>query len=153
MSRTRTAQSQYPVKPLARLVRATALGMVLTASAAHAAPVRIDIPAQSLASALTSLGAQSNLQIVFNQSQVQNLRAPGVRGEMEPAQALERLLQGTGIKYQVEGSRVTLLGADSASGDTLNLSAQVITGSVEGEDSYVPRTSKGSPQNSEKIVR
>ncbi|MDL2424745.1 TonB-dependent receptor plug domain-containing protein, partial [Pseudomonas sp. BAgro211] len=39
------------------------------------------------------------------------------------------------------GSRVTLLGADSASGDTLNMSAQVITGTVEGEDSYVPRTS------------
>ncbi|WP_447748788.1 TonB-dependent siderophore receptor [Pseudomonas nicosulfuronedens] len=142
MSRTRYAQqSQHPVKPLARLVRATALGMVLAASAVEAAPVRIDIPAQSLASALTSLGAQSNLQIVFNQTQIQNLRAPGVRGEMEPTQALERLLQGTGIKYQVEGSRVTLLGADSASGDTLNLSAQVITGAIEGEDSYVPRTS------------
>ncbi len=142
MSRTRNAlQSRHPVKPLARLVRATALGMVLTATAVEAAPVRIDIPAQSLASALTSLGAQSNLQIVFNQTQVQNLRAPGVRGEMEPTAALERLLQGTGIKYQVEGSRVTLLGADAASGDTLNLSAQVITGAIEGEDSYVPRTS------------
>ena len=71
MSRTRNAlQSRHPVKPLARLVRATALGMVLTATAVEAAPVRIDIPAQSLASALTSLGAQSNLQIVFNQTQV-----------------------------------------------------------------------------------
>lgn len=142
MSRTRSApQSQHPVKPLARLVRATALGMVLAATAVEAAPVRIDIPAQSLASALTTLGAQSNLQIVFNQTQVQNLRSAGVRGEMEPTQALERLLQGTGIKYQVDGSRVTLLGADATSSDTLNMSAQTITGTVEGEDSYVPRTS------------
>ena len=153
MSRTRYVQhSQHPVKPLARLVRATALGMVLTATAAYAAPVRIDIPAQSLASALTSLGAQSNLQIVFNQSQVQNLRAPGVRGEMEPAQALERLLQGTGIKYQVEGSRVTLLGADASAGDTLNLSSQTITGAIEGETSYVPRTSDSASKTNTSLL-
>lgn len=141
MSRTRSApQSRHPVKPLARLVRATAFGIVLAATAVEAAPVRIDIPAQSLASALTTLGTQSNLQIVFNQAQVQNLRSAGVRGEMEPTQALEQLLQGTGIKYQVEGSRVTLLGANASNGDTLSMAPQVIRGTVEGEDSYVPRT-------------
>lgn len=153
MSRTRSAlQSQHPVKPLARLVRATALGMVLTATAVEAAPVRIDIPAQSLASALTSLGAQSNLQIVFNQTQVQRLRAPSVRGEMEPTQALERLLQGTGIKYQVEGSRVTLLGADASAGDTLNLASQTITGAIEGETSYVPRTSDSASKTNTPLL-
>ncbi|KWR75942.1 TonB-dependent siderophore receptor [Pseudomonas citronellolis] len=127
--------------PLARLVGAAALGLTLSATSAFAAPVRIDIPAQPLASALTNLGSQAHLQIIFNQAQVQNLRSPGVHGEMEPARALEQLLRGTGIRYQVDGSRVTLLGADAAGNDTLAMPAQVVTAAPEGTDSYVPRTS------------
>ncbi|MPT39213.1 MAG: TonB-dependent siderophore receptor [Achromobacter sp.] len=127
--------------PLARLVGAAALSLTLNATSAFAAPVRIDIPAQPLASALTNLGSQAHLQIIFNQAQVQNLRSPGVHGEMEPARALEQLLRGTGIRYQVDGSRVTLLGADAAGNDTLAMPAQVVTAAPEGTDSYVPRTS------------
>ncbi|WP_167361021.1 STN domain-containing protein [Pseudomonas citronellolis] len=112
--------------PLARLVGAAALGLSLSATSVFAAPVRIDIPAQPLASALTNLGSQAHLQIIFNQAQVQNLRSPGVHGEMEPARALEQLLRGTGIRYQVDGSRVTLLGADAAGNDTLAMPAQVV---------------------------
>ncbi|KAF1072453.1 MAG: Ferrichrome outer membrane transporter/phage receptor [Pseudomonas citronellolis] len=150
MKRNRPAlYPKRPLSPLARLVGAAALGLTLSA---FAAPVRIDIPAQPLASALTDLGSQAHLQIVFNQAQVQNLRSGGVHGQMEPAQALESLLKGTGIRYQIDGNRVTLLGANAGTSDALAMPAQTIVAAPEGQDSYVPLTSNSASKTGASLL-
>jgi len=154
MNRNRTTLHPKPNR-LALLVRVAALGLTLTATGVIAAPVRIDIPAQSLGSALTSLGKQSNLQIVFTPDQVQNLRSAGFSGETEPTQALASLLKGTGIQYQVDGSRVILLAATTDSAGTLNVPAQIISGRAdvaEGHDSYVPKYTKSASKTDTPIV-
>ncbi|MBO3276513.1 TonB-dependent siderophore receptor [Pseudomonas schmalbachii] len=101
---------------LRRCVTAAALGLALTAAMpGQAEPVQLNIPAQSLASALTALGEQANLQIVYGQDTVRGIRSRGVSGRMEPEEALRRLLEGTPISYQVDGNSVTLgSGDDSA---------------------------------------
>ncbi|UXZ99136.1 TonB-dependent siderophore receptor [Pseudomonas phytophila] len=136
------------------LISSAALGLALTATNAIAAPVRIDIPAQPLGSALISLGTQSDLQIVFNPDQLQNLRSPELHGEIEPTQALNSLLRGTGIQYQIEGSRVTLLAAAPTSGP-LTMPDQIISGRAavpEGYESYVPKTSNSASKTNTPLI-
>ncbi|WP_455925903.1 TonB-dependent siderophore receptor [Pseudomonas putida] len=144
----------YRASRLALLISGAALGLAMTATGAMAAPVRIDIAAQPLGAALTSLGAQSNLQILFNPSQLQNLRSPELHGDLEPTQALNSLLRGTGIQYQIDGRRVTLLAPGSADG-ALTIPDQVITGRAveqEGYDSYVPKTTSSASKTNTPLI-
>ncbi len=152
IGKSKTRHLKQPTR-LAMLISCTALGLALTATHAFAAPVRIDIAAQSLGSALLSLGAQSDLQIVFNPAQLQNLRSPELHGEIEPTQALNSLLRGTGIQYQVEGNRVTLLAA-AASG-AVTIPDQIISGRAlapEGYDSYVPKTTNSASKTNTPLI-
>lgn len=55
------------------------------------------IPAQSLSSALTEFGKQSGLQIVVDPAAVYGRTSNGVSGPMMGEEALQRLLDGTGI--------------------------------------------------------
>lgn len=143
--------SANTLKPLARLVRATAFGLALGASAPLLAePVHIDLPAQPLASALTSLGAQTELQILFNPAQLSRLRSNAVVGEMEALQALDALLEGTGVRYQLDGNRVSLF--TSAGDNALALPEQVIEGRSEGQNSFVPKTSNSASKTNTSIL-
>ena len=138
--------------PLARLVRAAAFGLALSASMPLLAePVSIDLPAQPLASALTSLGAQTNLQILFNPAQLASLRSPALRGEMEPLQALDSLLKGTNVRYQVDGNRISLI-ASSTDDQAVSLPAQTIEGRIEGQSSFVPKTSNTASKTNTPLV-
>nr|WP_122667466.1 TonB-dependent siderophore receptor [Pseudomonas viridiflava] len=154
MGKSKPPTLKHPTSHLAMLISSAALGLALTATNAIAAPVRIDIPAQPLGSALISLGTQSDLQIVFNPDQLQNLRSPELHGEIEPTQALNSLLRGTGIQYQIEGSRVTLLAAAPTSGP-LTMPDQIISGRAavpEGYESYVPKTSNSASKTNTPLI-
>lgn len=154
IGKSKTPTLKHPTSHLAMLISSAALGLALTATNAIAAPVRIDIPAQPLGSALISLGTQSDLQIVFNPDQLQNLRSPELHGEIEPTQALNSLLRGTGIQYQIEGSRVTLLAAAPTSGP-LTMPDQIISGRAavpEGYESYVPKTSNSASKTNTPLI-
>jgi len=68
-----------------------------------------NIPAQSLAGALTQFGVQSGMQVSVRGDVVEGLDTSGVNGLMTPELALRRLLAGTGIVYEVtDGDTVTL---------------------------------------------
>lgn len=148
----RSFSASHRKKPLAAIIRAAAIGLTLSATGAMAAPVSIDVPAQPLASALTNLGAQTDLQILFNQAQVQNLRTSGVRGEMEPTQALETLLRDTGIRYRIEGNRVSLVGDETSSAAPLVMPETVVEGVIEGHDSFVPKISNSGSKTDTPIL-
>jgi iron complex outermembrane receptor protein len=75
---------------------------------AQTAPVKIDIPAQPLNEALMQLGRQTPLQLFFTPELVAGKKAPEVRGEMLPTQALAALLKGSGLDYVQSGTRITL---------------------------------------------
>jgi len=62
--------------------------------------MRIDIPAQSLATSLTEFGRQTNTEIIFTAESVRSLQAPRVEGTMPPDEALTRLLAGSGLTFR-----------------------------------------------------
>ena len=107
------------------LLTATLLG----SSMANAAPVKVSIPVQPLSSALTELGMQTNLQILYSPDQVAGIKSRAVSGSLEPSQALSELLKGTGISFQINGNTVTLV---SGGGSSLQLGATTISGQALG---------------------
>lgn len=86
----------------ALLLTSASVAMVATAAptAAHAqeATYQIDIPAQSMGDALRALGKATKQNIVFNGSIVKGKRSAAVRGRMSASEALDRMLQGSGLK-------------------------------------------------------
>lgn len=107
------------------LLTATLLG----SSMANAAPVKVNIAGQSLSNALTELGMQTNLQILYSPDQVAGIKSRAVSGSLEPSDALAALLKGTGISFQISGNTVNLV---SGGGSSLQLGATTISGQALG---------------------
>ncbi len=71
--------------------------------------IQFDIPAQPLDSALLSVSAQANVDVLVPSALVTTLKSPAIKGEMSLAQALEKLLAGTSLMYKIgEQQRVTI---------------------------------------------
>ncbi len=104
-------------KPFLRL-RRLALALAVSAAAANSyaeqAPAAIQIQAQPLASALTQLGQQTSLQLFFSPELVAGKQAPAVSGSLAPEQALQQLLQGSGLTYEMSQDTVVVKPAHSA---------------------------------------
>ena len=126
LSRTPLSIATQPQR-LRRTLLSSALmaSVLLGSSIAQAAAVNVNIPAQSLGSALNELGKQANLQILYSPDQVQGINSRSVSGSLEPVKALETLLQGSGISYQLNGDTVIL---EARQGNGLELGATTISG-------------------------
>jgi iron complex outermembrane recepter protein len=72
------------------------LGILAFAAAGSATSVRFDIPAQSVPATLHLFIQQSAAEVVYNLKELEKLDSNGVKGVMEPADALRILLEGTG---------------------------------------------------------
>jgi len=81
-----------------------------------AATATFNIPAQPLASALTALGRQAGLQVVFDPASVAGKSAPGVAGTMSVEQALQQLLAGSGMTFRVSSPSSVTVTAPPSSG-------------------------------------
>ncbi len=85
-----------PARVLATLVP------ILTPAIATAAPAQsVDLPAQSLSSALLALSRQTGVIIIAPANLVRGRQAPAVRGRMEPADAVRRLLNGSDLDLSI----------------------------------------------------
>jgi outer membrane receptor for ferric coprogen and ferric-rhodotorulic acid len=62
------------------------------------------IPPQPLGAALITFGRQVGLQVAYPAEAVAGLASPGVSGTFTPAEALRRLLAGTGLVFRFTGS-------------------------------------------------
>ena len=125
---------------------------------AQAAERSFDIPAQPLATALTTFGQQSGLQVSAPAELLQGRTSTAVTGNLTPAQAVSRLLIGTGLTFRISGTTVTLEPApppsDSAvqlgpvrvegAGDVLRAYAVDDPGRTEGSPSYAARSTNTS---------
>ena len=70
-----------------------------------------DIPAQSLTSALALYGVQSGLQVTVDGALARGLEGRAVTGAMRADTALEVLLGGTGLNYDVTGDGTVVIEA------------------------------------------
>lgn len=75
----------------------------------QSAKQNFNIPAQPLANALNAFIATSDWQVGFPAGLAKDVRANAVSGSYTPQQALEKLLQGTGLVYRVTGDNSVTL--------------------------------------------
>lgn len=109
---------RHPRYPLALLTSAVLMAVtVLAAPRAHAQSAAVptgdltaefSLPAQPLGQALNSLARQANLQLLVQPALVAGKTAPPVNGRMTSAQALERVLKGSGLEATQEGGTVII---------------------------------------------
>lgn len=76
--------------------------------------VEISLPSQSLARSLIFLGKSQNISIIFPTQLLNNKKAPPLKGNYKLKQALELLLQGSGIEYHALSAKVIRLQASSS---------------------------------------
>jgi outer membrane receptor for ferric coprogen and ferric-rhodotorulic acid len=100
-----------------------------------------DIPATSLAEALSVFGQQAALQVSVHSDLVRNIQSPAVKGNIVPQKALEALLEGTSLTYQITGSVVTLQAIQKGAGKSVRRLAPISVssadnGTTEGSGSY-----------------
>jgi iron complex outermembrane receptor protein len=67
------------------------------------------IPPQPLSSALMALGRQADVQILTASNAIAGRRSNGTSGKLEVDVALARLLEGTGLDYEVIGARTVVV--------------------------------------------
>lgn len=95
---------------------ASLLALTLAAGNAAAEEQQFDIEAQPLAKALLAFNEQSGLIVAAPRDLVANKSAPAVRGEMEPEEALGKILSGSGLKsteLSTGGYTITLASVDA----------------------------------------
>jgi catecholate siderophore receptor len=97
------------------------------------APQDFNIPAESLATAIAQFAQQSSVRITARADLVKGLSTPGVQGRMTAAQALQRLLAGTGLTYDVTSGGVFTLQQAAARG-----AVRLGTVHVQGQDAAAP---------------
>lgn len=90
---TRTTSRKFTLTGAASL-----LALSLASGAAYAQEKDFDIEAQPLAKALLDFNEQSGLTVAAPRDLVADKRSPAVQGEMEPEEALEKILAGSGLK-------------------------------------------------------
>ncbi|WP_193732638.1 TonB-dependent siderophore receptor [Komagataeibacter sp. FXV3] len=105
------------------------------AAPAPTAAQSFSIPAQKLGDALASFGAQSGWQVSVRADVIRNATSPGVSGSLTPADALSRLLAGTGFTYRLSGGHtVTLVPAPA----NITLGPVRVGGTVTHQDPTGP---------------
>lgn len=78
-------------------------GPALMSAFAQDGGVPFDIPAQPLPAALDVFAEQAHVQMLYKAEAVSGLQSTAVSGQFTPAQALQNLLQGTGLSVQSGG--------------------------------------------------
>lgn len=137
---------------LAPLAAAVTLLVATTAAQAQpgstpapqAAPVEIQITAQPLSQALVVLARQAHLELMVQPALVEGRTAPAVQGRFTVREALNRLLAGSGLYAEVEGSSVVVRrlspGPGAATLPQVTVTAQEERGATsEGTDSFAAR--------------
>lgn len=142
-------------------------GSLLVLPAAWAQAQRYDIPAGSLAEALSQFAAASGVMITFSAEDTAGLGSPGLQGDFELHQGFARLLQGSGLRLMQAGNKRYVL-AKAERGAALELGATSINATglgatTEGTGSYttgqsrtatkLPLTLRETPQSISVVTR
>ncbi len=90
---------RYRAALLAGISLATVFSCNLANAASADTKVEFNIPAQSLRTALAEYAAQSDIQMMFSQSDVARTTSQSVAGEMTLEQALKAILRNSGLEY------------------------------------------------------
>jgi iron complex outermembrane recepter protein len=136
---------------IAALCTASAVGTAVAASPAETRGVtyKLDLPSQSLDDALRAVALASKHKLLYSTQLVEGKSSPALKGEFTTEEAVERLLEGTDLRYEVtpdglvlirgkdeagEGSRTGSNEHNSAAGaDSLELEEIIVTATRRAE--------------------
>jgi iron complex outermembrane receptor protein len=134
--RVSVARGQKFIKTAGLLIPVMLFGAGQNTYAGDAAPDKarpFNIPAQSLSSALTRFSADTRLQVLYEGDVADKLQAPALNGTYTPAQALDKLLGGTGLKSRYTNDKTITIEAPSSQNqpNTPTLKAMTVTGKTK----------------------
>jgi TonB-dependent receptor len=90
---------------------------------------QIDVPAGDLALALERLAKETNINLLYQATQMRGLKTPGVRGNLTPRDAVLQLLQGTSLRLTIdEATGAMMISSDDAGPSSNALEEVVVTG-------------------------
>lgn len=132
-----------PLKPLTLALLGALAGVAnLPALAAEPAAASLEsryafaLAAQPLPQALSEFSRVTGLSVVYTEEAPYALQAPALRGQYSAAEALERLLAGSGLRFRpLDGRSVTL---ERIPADALSLDATTVSAMASAEQSYQP---------------
>ncbi|MGE8384614.1 MAG: STN domain-containing protein, partial [Pseudomonas putida] len=91
-----------------RLLATTGLALALPVMAAQAQEVKLNIPAQPLAAALTEFGRQADVQVLYSPDIVAGQNSAAVNGSFSIEQGISQLLRGTKVRFSLQDNLLTL---------------------------------------------
>lgn len=101
---------------------AALLALPGVATAQPSTPVAIDIASQPLAQALARLAEQAGVKLLYAAELVAGKTAPALQGRFTPAEALQRLLAGSGLRARtVDGGALAVEAAPASAEGTTTL--------------------------------
>jgi iron complex outermembrane recepter protein len=108
--------------------------------------VHVDIPAQSLSSALTQFGRDTGTEIVFTPEAVNQKVSTAIKGDFAKERAIALMLAGTGLSYRVTAQGAVVIGGSTSpdkrkeqtSGAGLATTETRIAKSATGEQETLP---------------
>lgn len=105
------------VKPKAWLSALCLLSLLCAPAHSENRLIEIDIPSQSLSSALQQLYRQSGIQSLYVDENVRGKNSPGAQGEYAVPQAMQKLLEGTGLQFEITSLDTVVLRGDASAMD------------------------------------
>lgn len=98
-----------------------AAALVLALNANAQAPLRLDLPAQTLDQSLNQVARLAGVQVVFAGPVARDKLAPALQGSFGAREAMERLLQGTGLVLKAVDERTFVVETAEQAGLTPTL--------------------------------
>ncbi len=129
---------------------ATALAITSPLLAESTSALHVNIASQNLSSALSVFAKQAKLQLIVDSSLVEGKKAPTLQGEMSLKEALDKLLQGSGLEAIIQGDSVRIQKITTSHSSTLD--AIAITASADASaDGVMPSFSGGQVARGGKV--
>jgi iron complex outermembrane receptor protein len=116
------ALSTIPLFALTLIASAQALAQG-TSGSVESTQIELDIATQPLGRALNALARQTGLQLLVQPDLVAGRTAPALRGRYTPRDALDRLLDGSGLEASIRDGAVVIRRAGSSSSAVTELEA------------------------------
>src|SRR5258708_15390342 len=85
------------------------IGLPQSAVAQNANVVAFDVPAQPLETAIRQVASEQNLQILFAEEDVKGVTTHGIKGEYTAREAIQKLLEGTGLTFTFNDRNVVAI--------------------------------------------
>ncbi|EKT55389.1 secretin and TonB N-terminal domain-containing protein [Providencia burhodogranariea] len=114
-------------KPLALFV---AVSSAIVYQSAAAQEVSLSLPEQPLASSVAQISQQGQIQLLYDKSQLNGLRAPALSGDYTAQTALQKILIGSGLELVSENG-VFVIRPQNINQGTLVLPATQVSGVVQ----------------------